>query len=97
MVGLEQAMEEALKNDRVCPQPHKWDELYKLLPNKVIKGNGWEPSLPLILSAWPNTPYILKMFRLQEHIEWAYEHGCLDVIHEFMKKLGEEEWFHIGE
>jgi len=50
MVTLEQALEEAQKNDRVCPQPQKWNELYELLPNRVRRGNGWEPALPLILA-----------------------------------------------
>ncbi len=97
MVTLEQALEEAQKNDRVCPQPQKWNELYELLPNRVRRGNGWEPDLPLILAAWWDTPAIQKILRLREHIEWASEHGCLDVIYEFMQNLMEEEWFHIGE
>lgn len=97
MVTLEQALEEAQKNDRVCPQPRKWNELYKLLPNRVRRGDGWEPAVPLILAAWWDTPAMLKILRLREHIEWASEHGCLDVIYEFMQNLMEEEWFHIGE
>ena len=97
MVTLEQALQEAQKNDRVCPQPLKWKELYELLPNKVRSGNGWEPALPLILAAWWDTPAMSKKLRLREHIEWASEHGCLDVIYEFMQNLKEEKWFHFGE
>ncbi len=97
MVTLEQALEEAQKNDRVCPQPQKWSELYKLLTNRVRKGNGWEASLPLILAAWWETPAKLTILRLREHIEWAFEHSCLDVIYEFMLNLKEDEWYHIGE
>jgi len=97
MATLEEALEEAQRNNRVCPQPQKWNELYKLLPNKRRKGGGWEPPLPLILAAWWDTPAMPKMLRLREHIEWAYEQGCLDAVYEFMKNLKEEEWFHIGE
>ncbi len=97
MVTLEQALEEAKKNNRVCPLPKKWDELYKLLPNKKRKGNGYEPALPLILAAWWDTATMLKALRLREHIEWASEHDSLDAIYEFMKNLKEEEWFHSGE
>jgi len=97
IVTLDQALEEAQKNGRVCPQPRKWNELYKLLPNKVRKGAGWEPALPLILAAWWDTPAMAKMARLREHIEWASEHGCLDIINAFMKNLKEDEWFHLGE
>ncbi len=97
MVTLEQALEEAQKNNRVCPQPLKWKELYELLPNTKRKGNGWEPSLPLILAAWGNTPAMLKILRLREHIEWAFEHGCLDDILVFLQNLKEDEWHHFGE
>jgi hypothetical protein len=55
-----------------------------------------EPALPLILAAWWDTPAMLKMASFREHIEWAFAHGCLDTIHEFIKNLNEEEWFHIG-
>ena len=97
MSTLEQALEEAKRNNRVCPQPQRWNELYELLPNKKRKGNGWVPALPLILAAWWDTPAMSKMIRLREHIEWASEHGGLDIIYEFMKNLKEDEWFHIGE
>jgi len=96
MATLEETLEEAQKNYRVCPQPQKWNELYELLPNKQRKGNGWEPSLPLILAAWEE-PALSKMLRLREHIEWASEHGCLDAIYVFLMNLKEEEWYHIGE
>ena len=43
-------------NDRVCPQPQKWNELWEMLPDRRRAGEGWEPSLPLILDAWWDTP-----------------------------------------
>jgi len=83
-------------NDRVCPQPQKWMELYEMLPNKKRKGNGWEPSLPLILAAWWDTPAIMKMLRLREHVEWASKQGCLGEVHQFLANLREDEWHHIS-
>jgi hypothetical protein len=56
MATKEEVLAEAQRNNRVCPQPQKWSELYELLPNKRRKGNGWEPSLPLILAAWWDAP-----------------------------------------
>lgn len=97
MVTLKQALEEANKNNRVCPQPQKWNELYELLPNKIRKGGGWDPALPLILGAWSDTPAMQKMIRLREHLEWAFKYGVLDAVYEFMQNLEEDEWFHIGE
>ena len=97
MVTLKQALGEAQKNERVCPQPQKWHELYKLLPNRKRKGNSWEPALPLILAAWWDAPAMSKMVRFRKHLEWAHKHECLETIFEFMVRLREEDWFHIGD
>lgn len=64
-------------NDRVCPQPQRWQALWEMLPDRKRAGSGWQPSVPLILAAWHDTPAILKMARLAEHIEWAAAHGAL--------------------
>ena len=85
------------ENERVCPQPDKWNELWKLLPNRSRQGSGWEPALPLILGAWHDTPALLKTFRLREHLEWADKHGTLDVVNEFLRNLAETDWHHQGE
>ncbi len=97
METIEQVLKEAQKNNRVCPQPKQWQKLYEILPNKKRKGAGWEPPLPLILAAWWNTPDILKIARLREHIEWAEAQGCLDKVASFLRGLSEEQWRHIGE
>ena len=34
MATLEEALEEAQKNNRVCPQPMRCQELYEILPEK---------------------------------------------------------------
>jgi hypothetical protein len=97
MITIEDTLAEAQKNNRICPQPQKWNELYEMLPNKKRKGSGFEPSLPLILAAWRDTPAMMKMLRLKEHIEWASTHDCLSEIHQFLANLRENEWHHIGE
>jgi hypothetical protein len=97
MATLDEVLADVQRNNRVCPQPQKWNELYELLPNKRRKGSGWEPPLPLILAAWWDTSTMSKMLRLREHIEWASEQGVLDVVHNFLATLKEEEWHHIGE
>jgi len=94
---IDDTFAEAKKNNRVCPQPKKWNELYEMLPKRKRKGNGWNPSLPLILAAWWDTPAMMKMLRLREHIEWASAQGCLDEVHKFLVNLTEDEWCHIGE
>lgn len=94
MISVDQVFAVATENDRVCPQPQKWQQLYNILPNKLRKEAGWEPPLPLILAAWWSTSPIAKRSRLQEHIEWAATHGCLNQVHDFMKSLSEENWHH---
>ena len=84
MATLEEALAEIQKNNRVCPQPQKWQQLYEMLPQKQRKGAGWEPGLPLILAAWWDAPELAKMLRLREHIEWSAAHGCLDEVFNFL-------------
>lgn len=97
MTTIEQAIAEAQRNNRVCPQPNEWLKLYEMLPRKRREDGGWEPSLPLILAAWWDTPALSKMVRLREHIEWASTHGCLEQVYTFLRQLQESEWHHVGD
>ena len=97
MATLDEILAEVQKNNRVCPLPQKWNELYELLPNKRRKGNTWEPPPPLFLAAWWDPPAMLKMLRLRAHSVWASEQGALEAIHLFLAGLKEEDWHHIGE
>lgn len=96
-VTLEVVLGEARRNNRVCPQPKRWNDLYNMLPETKRKDGGWEPAAPLILAAWWAAPALLKMMRLREHIEWASSHGCLDEVYIFLSELPETEWHHLGE
>jgi len=71
--------------------------LWELLPDRKRVGGGWEPALPLILAAWHDTSYLMKILRLAEHIEWAAEHGALETVAVFLRDLREEDWFHLGD
>jgi hypothetical protein len=87
-------MEYCQVNDRVCP--HKWVELYEMLPNtKRNNKGGWDPSLPLILAAWFTTSNLMKILRLREHIEWADQHNAIDIVDEFLRSLPEDGWHHL--
>lgn len=68
-----------------------------MLPEKRRKGLGWKPAAPLILAAWWGATPGQKRERLREHIEWAFDHDCLDAVHEFLRGLPESEWHHTGE
>lgn len=90
------ALAEVTRNNRVCPVPMKWHELYKMLPERIRKGegDGWEPSSPLILGGWWYSSDADKALRLREHLEWAEKHNCLDKIYVFLCELKEEDWHH---
>jgi hypothetical protein len=49
------------------------------------------------LAAWHDTPAMLKMLRLAEHIEWAAKHDSSEAIGRFFRELREEDGYHIGE
>ena len=85
------------ENDRVCPEPGKWHELWEMLPDKIQVGAGWKPSLPLILAAWDHTSNLEKMLRLADHIAWAQDHGVLDKVSPFLRGLPENEWHHLND
>jgi hypothetical protein len=77
--------------------PSKWNVLWEMLPNRTREGASWKPAPPLILAAWHDTPAMLKMLRLKEHIDWADQHGVLDEVDKFLRSLPESEWAHLGE
>lgn len=77
--------------------PSQWKALWEMLPNRKAAGGGWEPALPLILAAWHDTPALLKMLRLKEHIDWAEKQGVLDEVDSFLRSLPESEWADVEE
>ncbi len=89
--------EYCLLNERVCPLPDVWLTIWNMLPNKKRNGNVWNPSLPLILAAWHDTPAVMKMLRLLEHLEWADANGVIDEVDSLLRSLDEAAWHHYGD
>jgi hypothetical protein len=85
------------ENHTICPQPDRWNELWKMLPAEKRDGEDQRAPLPLILAAWWHTPAMLKMLRLAEHIQWAERHNSLEQVAQFLRSLKEEDWRHIHE
>lgn len=100
MAGVIESIENLIaycrENGRICPMPQHCNALWKLLPNRKRVGGGWEPALPLILAAW-DSPSMLKMLRLVEHIEWAKKHGAITPVAAYLRGLPEDQWFHRGD
>lgn len=85
------------ENERVCPMPMIWNDLWNMLPSNMRVGAGWEPPLPLILGAWHHASETEKANRLRVHIEWAKKHDRLEEISSFLRDLDETDWFHKGD
>ena len=90
---LNELLEYVTLHHRVCPQPSRWDELWRMLPLDA-KIDGKMPGMPLILGAWWDTPALLKQMRLREHIEYAQAVGVLHKVDAFLRALPEAEWAH---
>jgi len=94
-VTFEQVSAEARKANRVSPKPRRWAELY---------GNfsAWAPGKrlpPPVLgdAAWRQMSALAKRMSFRQHLEWAFEHGCLAELHDFLKALPEEDWHHTDD
>lgn len=98
METFETLWEYCTSNNRVVPQPIKWNDLYGMLKNKRHTSSaGREPSLPLILAAWWETSDSAKQARFREHIQWASDNEQIEEIGKYLRSLNEEDWFHFGE
>lgn len=97
-IKLEALKKYAQESDRVCPVPDKWNQLWEMLPNRKRTPSGsWTPPLPLILSAWWETPASMKRLRLYEHLEYAAQNGVLEDVDLFLKNLPEKDWAHLSD
>jgi hypothetical protein len=79
----------------VCPMPMKWNELYNMLKNKTSINGKLEPSLPLILAAWYDTPYLAKILRFHEHLDWAEKENQAKEVIDYLLSLKDDEWLHL--
>jgi hypothetical protein len=95
MFMLENLIEYAQSNHRVCPQPTTWNTLWEMLPDGRLGESGWVPSPPLILAAWWTTPPLFKILRVREHIEYAAARGALPQVDAFLRALPETDWAHF--
>jgi hypothetical protein len=96
-MSIEELSALCTENGRICPQPQRWNELYKLLPNTNQVGAGWAPPLPLIQGGWWHSSDSEKQQRLAVHIRWAAEHGALDAVAAYLASLKEDDWYHTAE
>jgi hypothetical protein len=95
--GLEKAIEESRRNNRVCPRPAKWQELDALLrtaaPEKAVA--TLPPPLPP--GEWQMTTSLAKRLMFRDVINWAGKHAMVEPLLDFERALPEEQWHHMGD
>jgi hypothetical protein len=94
---LESAMLVARRNNRVCPRPERWQELFALLPPRQTRRGVQQPPAPIVGAAWAVTPPLTRRLAFREHIEWAEREGVLENVMAFMQSMPEGDWLHMGE
>lgn len=78
------------KDNRVCPQPGRWEDFYRLL--RDLSEGAALPSPPLVGEAWKSTPDVPKRMCFCEQVEWAAANNCLIAAYTFLKVLPENDW-----
>ncbi len=68
----------------ICPQPHKWHEIFELLNIAWQKAGavGSKPPVPLILAGWNFSNDIDKKKRWEDTLDWAKENNLTHLIQE---------------
>lgn len=89
--GEYELMAESRKEGRVCPQPTRWLEFYRVLQENNPKGAAL-PSTPLTGSAWAATPSSAKRMCFREQLEWAVAQGQVTPAYDFLKALPPSDW-----
>ena len=64
--------------NRICPNPTRWNDVYKQL-EEFSKLNCCTPDLPpkpLILAGWAYSSDLDKLQRWNDTVAWAGKNGC---------------------
>ena len=86
-------MDEQLINNRICPKPQQWNELWKIIQSKTDE----KISAPLILAAWWEKTDEEKLGRFKYHLDTAEKLSLLNELQIFLQTLNETDWHHKGE
>ena len=93
---LQELMDYAVSNNRVCPMPEKWNELWKTLSKEENLQGAFKLAPPLILAAWHESTDQEKILRLKEQLIFAEQQGLIDQAESFLHGLNETHWYHSG-
>ena len=88
---FEQLVAYSTSENRICPKPIRWDQLWQLLGRP-----SEEVGPPLVLSGWAFSSDRDKRVRFKEHLEYALRAGIFEVAETFLRELEADEW-HTGD
>jgi hypothetical protein len=91
-VSLDDALLEVRRNNRVCPLPAIWKQVWDYLPNK----SSTLSPVPMTAAEWAQLPPLQLRSRLREHLVWADAQGVLPQVLGALRKVPEHRWHHIG-
>jgi hypothetical protein len=86
--SVQEVMAEARRNNRVCPKEHEWQQLHAVL--------GRDAPAPLTGTELKKTPPLLRRIRLRDQVEWAAQKEQLVEVMDFLQRLREDQWMHMG-
>lgn len=86
--SVQEVMAEARRHNRVCPSEAEWQNLQVLL--------GHEAPASLSGTELKKTPALLRRIRLRDQVEWAAQKGRLLEVMDFLQRLREDQWMHMG-
>lgn len=90
--GEFELMAQTRKDGRVCPQPTRWLEFYRVL-QEAAQG-AVLPAPPLSGSAWASSPVAAKRAAFEAQAAWAIQNGCLVPAYEFLERLSRSDWYY---
>jgi hypothetical protein len=91
MPTLDDIVAAAPADNRVCPMPKEWNELWDMLPEKKRLPGQRSALLPIPV-AWEATPDEDKRERFIAHLRYAKEQGVLEQVAAFLSLLPWEQW-----
>jgi hypothetical protein len=83
---------EIRKEGRICPQPTRWLEFYRVLQD-AAQGRQL-PAPPLTGSAWASNSPATKRVCFQAQVTWAVDNGCVPQANAFLSGLPKTDWYY---
>lgn len=78
-------------NNRVCPEPKTWHDLYMILVDETYCEHD-EPPLPLILNGWHDSTNEEKKLCFMQLLKWAHLNKVGDIAWHYVNAMSECEW-----